>query len=217
MRRVKKLNWKYAIGEIFIVSIGILIAFSINTCSSNINKSKAHKEYQASLSEDLNRNLSNLNNIIKKQKEKIVNLESLIEKLDQQTFDLDTVAYILFKERKSPTFFPISGTFKSLVTHGDIELFSTNIRRELFNLYDTSYERTVYNGNLYDKMYLDIYDLEIRNILNLKTKKVENVNRLKSQKFLNNLSFIVDEAKSYLGLSMKCKKESERVLEMIDG
>jgi len=53
-------NWKYALMETIIDSIGILLAFSINTFSSHWNKKKVRKEYVSSLLEDLNLNLENL-------------------------------------------------------------------------------------------------------------------------------------------------------------
>ena len=212
----KGFNWQYAILEICIVCIGILIAFSINTCAANLKSEQVQQEYKSSLKQDIEENLKNINSIILAQNAKVVQLKSLIQDLENQSYNADSVAGVLFRERKSPTFFPISGTFKSLVAHGDIELFDTQMKRSLFNLYDTFYERTVYNGNLYDKVYLETYDTEIRNILNLRTRKIEDANRLNSHAFIKNLSFVVDEAESYLNLIQKSKIESENILEKLN-
>lgn len=211
-----KLDWKYAIGEILIVSIGILIAFSINTCSANRTKNKNHVEYISSLQADLNQNLINLEKVIATQKEKVRQLKSVVEALDSKEYDIEPLAIILFEQRKSPTFFPISGTFKSLVAHGDIQLFKTETKRELFNLYDTNYERTVYNGNLYDEMYLDVYDTDIREILSMRTQKIENINLLESPRFVKNLSFIIDEAQSYIRLVENSHIASKKMLVLIE-
>ncbi len=56
IRKFKNINWKYAIGEIIIVSIGISIAFGINTISSDLTYKKKHKEYKQSLIIDINEN-----------------------------------------------------------------------------------------------------------------------------------------------------------------
>lgn len=213
--KFRKLNWKYALGEIVIVSIGILIAFSINTWSTSLSKNSARKEYKLSLIADLNQNISNLDRIIASQQKKVENLNKAIDQIESKSYELNALAEILFQERKSPTFFPIKGTFKSLVAHGDIELFDTELKRELFDLYDTRYERAVYNGNLYDETYVNIYDSDIRKIMNLRTEKIDNLERLHSTEFLKNITFIIDEAKSYIKLAQYCKEESEKMLNLI--
>jgi len=135
--------------------------------------------------------------------------------IEGNKLDLDSISEILFDQRKSPTFFPISGTFKALVSQGEIGSFSTELKRELFNLYDTSYERTVYNGNLYDEIYVNVYDKEIHSILDIKTKKIEDLERLKSKEFIKNLLLIIDEAESYLVLLNISKLESEELIRII--
>jgi len=215
VKKPRKFNLKYAIGEIFIVSIGILIAFGINTCSATLGKKSAYKEYKASLITDLNQNLENLNRIIKSQELKVKELKRVVSDIESNQFDTIALGAILFKQRKSPTFFPISGTFKSMVSHGDIELFSTPLKRELFNLYDATYERAVYNGNLYDKVFLNVYDIEIRDLMDFDTQEIQDYKKLKSKPFSKNIKFVIDEAESYIKLAYNCKNESEEMLKLI--
>ena len=139
-----------------------------------------------------------------------------MQNLEKREFHLDTLSKLLFKQRKSPTFFPVSGTFKSLVAQGKIEIFSTNIKRELFNLYDTNYERTVYNGTLYDKIYVNVYDNQIQKVMDLKTEKIENLDHLKSKEFEKSIILIVDEAESYLKLLTNSRNESQSMLNLIN-
>jgi len=212
----RRLNWRYAISEIIIVSIGILIAFGINTLSSKISRNHEVDEYRKSLNTDLEENLKSIERIIIAQKKKVKELNVLIEGIESDNYEIDTLGAILFRQRKSPTFFPISGTFKSLVSQGKIEIFNTEIKRELFNLYDTNYERTAYNGVLYDKIYVDVYDKEIQKVMNLRTKDFEQESRLKSKEFVKNIILIIDEAESYLKLLSKSKIESQKMLELIN-
>ena len=210
-----KFNWRYAVGEILIVSVGILIAFFINSWSLNLRKASSSEEYRKSLVVDLEQNLASLNNIIKLQEEKVAALNYVVNSIEKGSYIPDSIGAILYKQRKSPTFFPVKGTFKALVSQGEIELFTTNIKRELFNLYDTIYERTVYNGNLYDNIYIEVYDVEIQEIIDLRTKKINDLEKLTSKEFKKNLLVIVDEAESYLKLIKKTKTESLKVLELI--
>ena len=212
----KLINWKYTVGEIVIVSVGILIAFAINTYSSNLKSKHDFKEYKNSLVADLNKNIENLDSVILHQNQKISNLNDVIVQIETAELDEDAIAFILIQERKSPTFYPIHGTFKSLVSHGDIELFSTPMKRELFNLYDSWYEKTVYNGNLYDKNYVEIYDRQIREIIDFRTKKIDNIAKLTSKVFIKDLLFIIEESESYLKLAEISKEESYKVLRLIN-
>ena len=148
--------------------------------------------------------------------DRVKELNGLIQSLEFDNYDLKSLNDVLFRQRKSPTFFPISGTFKSLVSQGKIEIFNTEIKRELFNLYDINYERTAYNGVLYDEIYVDIYDKEIQEVMNLRTKEIEDISRLKSKNFIKKIILIIDEAESYLKLLNKSKVESVKMLELLN-
>jgi len=193
-----------------------LIAFGINTYSSNLSKGKKHKEYQTSLIADINENIKNIDRIQKVQELKVIELKRIVKMIDEENMDYDSISTLLYRQRKSPTFFPVSGTFKSLVSQGEFGNFSTDLKRRLFNLYDANYERTVYNGKLYDNIYVEVYDKEIRDILDFNTMEIENKKRLKSKDFVKNLRQIIDEAQSYVSLIGKSKSESEQLLELID-
>lgn len=215
-KKKEPIDFSYAIREIVIVSIGILIAFGINTCSSNLSQSKKHKEYTKSLIADLDENLKKIDAILNAQQKKVTDLNSLVNMLELEEYDMKTLGDILFVQRKSPTFFPVRGTFEALVSQGEIQMFSTALKRELFNLYNTTYERTEYNGELYDKIYVDVYDKEIHAIMNLKTKTIEDKSILTSPKFTKDVILIIDEAESYISLLMKCKVESEKLRDLIE-
>ena len=210
------LNLKSAFREIVIVTIGILIAFAINTFAANWNQNKVHKEYKASLIADIKENLKSIDLIMHAQEIKVKDLNHVVSTLENGNYNSDSIGTILFKQKSSPTFFPINGTFKSLVSQGGIELFSTDLTRELFNLYDTNYERTVYNGNLYDNLHLNVYENEIRTVIDYRTKKIDNISRLMNKDFHENLLIIIDEAEAYLYLIGKSRSESEILLDMLN-
>jgi len=211
----RPLSWKYIIGEIVIVSIGILLAFFVNNWSSNLQRAETQQEYENSLIVDLEQNIDKLNAIIKAQEEKVASLNYVVKSLEASSNQLDSIGKILFRERKSPTFFPIKGTFKALVSHGEINLFSTQLKREIFNLFDTNYERTVYNGALYDEIYVDVYDQEIQEVVDFRTMKIRDEATLRSEDFIKNLLIIIDEAESYLALISNTKAESIKVLQLV--
>lgn len=210
-----KINWKYAIGEIVIVSVGIIIAFSINTMSSNWHLKFAFNEGKNSLISDLEQNIISLDRISKAQKTKVLRLDKLYYALDQPNLNLDSIGIILFEERKSPTFYPINGAFKSLISQEILEYFDPEVKKELFNLHDHSYQRTIYNGNLYDEAYVEIYDLEMIKLIDFRTKKILNKELLLSKEFRQSLAYVIDEATSYVQLVNKSKTDSEKLLALL--
>ena len=68
---------KYAIGEIVLVVIGILIALSLNNWNQKKTERKSEKQYIFSLIEDAKTDLSNFNNAIIVNEERIKILDSL--------------------------------------------------------------------------------------------------------------------------------------------
>jgi hypothetical protein len=68
---------KYAVGEIILVVIGILIALSLNNWNQKKSERKSEKKYIFSLIEDAKTDLSNFNNAIIVNEERIKILDSL--------------------------------------------------------------------------------------------------------------------------------------------
>lgn len=57
---MKKINWKYAFGEILIVIIGISIAFGLNKLASDSKNAKEKKQYSVNLKSDVESNKAQL-------------------------------------------------------------------------------------------------------------------------------------------------------------
>jgi hypothetical protein len=69
---------KYAIGEIFLVVIGILIALNINNWNTGKSDRKIEKEYISSLIEDLATDTLNLSQLIKSYEKKIIKIDTVL-------------------------------------------------------------------------------------------------------------------------------------------
>ena len=70
--------FKYAIGEIVLVVIGILIAFSIKTWSTERNLIKSNEVYLINLLEELNSNINRLDFLVLPNNEQI-GLDSVVK------------------------------------------------------------------------------------------------------------------------------------------
>jgi hypothetical protein len=133
----------YAVGEIFLVVVGILIALSIN--SWNGQRQNEHKEnsYLQKLEIDLEQQLSYID-IQLDYEHKYANLaQPLLESVEaDQSLRLDSAACMSLKkltERK--TFIKINPTYQDLISTGNIDLLSNEELRNALLIYYSELER----------------------------------------------------------------------------
>ena len=128
----------YAIGEIVLVVIGILIALQVNNWNEQRKASKETNLYKAKLINDLVRDTININaqmdNWIRRQK----GIEAYFDFFDNQNGQLNQ---FLDSARRVPVnyirYFPINLTFKDMQQSGKISLLSEEQRKALINLYSS--------------------------------------------------------------------------------
>jgi hypothetical protein len=137
---------KYAIGEIVLVVIGILIALSINNWNEN-RKSKSlaneiYRNLQASLVQDsteVQRILKSNTKSLEFQKELILN------DANQKTIEFDEINVNELYEGITMgvfSFFPKIGVYNSISSDNGMALLeSIEIKASLINLYDHQYKR----------------------------------------------------------------------------
>lgn len=139
----------YAIGEIVLVVIGILIALSINN-SNELKKTRiAEKVYLKEIKSDLIQDTLFLSQVIKDHKWRIAQLMSqdttidfVFEEIIGKLPKVEGVAkleYVFFTDRK---FRPKIGTYNSMISEGKSNIISN---RELFNNIQNIYELEVQN------------------------------------------------------------------------
>lgn len=139
----------YAIGEIILVVIGILIALSINNSNELRKTQEAEKVYLKEIKSDLIQDTLLLSQVIQDHKWRIAQLmsqDSTIDFIFEEIIgELPNVAgvseleYIFFTDRK---FRPKIGTYNSMISEGKSNIISN---RELFNNIQNIYELEVQN------------------------------------------------------------------------
>jgi len=195
--------FKYAIGEIVLVVIGILIALSINNWNEKREKNSLKESYIENLIVDLNKDIENL--------EQLNNINTAAEKegfyltefLDNTLIEIDTLrltnsiifcAYI-------PNTTIISSTYNDIINSNNINLFNDiELKRllddyyirnewlELFNnrilktaWYDYRDEMSKFHSPL---LYQDFYAYDNSIALNYSSKYNVEWNHLKKNKYL---------------------------------
>ncbi|MCJ7468455.1 MAG: DUF6090 family protein [Maribacter sp.] len=142
---------KYAIGEIVLVVIGILIALSINNWNESRKQAIAEKEFITGVKIDLEQDKAYIKLVIRQAEKKLMAFE-LLSKKDPALYDtdkkaLDSLLHIYFVSER--TFYPISGSFESALSGNEINNFKNKKTiATIIKLYNSTYDRLIDNGNI---------------------------------------------------------------------
>ena len=125
--------FKYAIGEIILVVIGILIALSIN----NWNSIRIQKRKESLLLNGLNKefkaNKIQLDSVLKNHKYSMKSVEYLMSRLpikNTKKENLDSLSYHIYHLGTFYTFNPSGGVINSLINSSSIDIISNNELRQ---------------------------------------------------------------------------------------
>jgi len=126
---------KYAIGEIVLVVIGILIALSINNWNENQKLESIKKDYLQSLLEDLEVDSLNIKNRIAFAEDKITKYEDYEAKFKASNMTINEIFGGLAgvnPETNTVTF--KTNTIKVLISTGDIKLIPKELKNKIIDL-----------------------------------------------------------------------------------
>jgi hypothetical protein len=210
---------KYAIGEIVLVVIGILIALQINNWNEQKKiQAKVHS-FLISLKKDLTNDLSTINEIIKIQEERLEIITGLISlgispnvsaTLENNNATQVTVG-------RNFTFFPVVGSYKAASGSGLIENIENDaLKNNILNLYEHYYNRLNYNGQLNDGRH-ELLEWESRMYSDYTKKKLTyDEAGLLDKDFLSQLGYVTRFINVYLGLANKTKLAIEDTIQSIE-
>ena len=142
---------KYAIGEIVLVVIGILIAVSINKWNEQNKKKQLKSEYISSLITDYTKDTLQLNDRLKRNKERLTFLNSTRDSIKNgfyKTIEDYTELHVNIPTGIRVTNIYNTNSFNLLISSGNIDLFEKKFRTELMELNRLQkFEQAVQNGN----------------------------------------------------------------------
>jgi hypothetical protein len=174
---------KYAVGEIILVMIGILLALQVNTWNEVAKNRILEEEFKIGLKNDLLRDKENIEFCISNIEHKIFAHDILIAKLPE-SYETDKKyldSLFTFLLQPLVSFFPVSGTFDTAISSGSISNFSDKILIEKAHyLFNSKYPRLVYNGELVDERNIRIREMYVREIRrneigNLESERIEDL------------------------------------------
>ncbi|WP_052461125.1 DUF6090 family protein [Psychroserpens mesophilus] len=147
---------KYAIGEIILVVIGILIALQINNWNESRKQSSTEREFITSLKNDLKEDKAFIERVIELNEPRIEAYEILNSNLqnlyNNDRKSLDSLFKIYFRSQR--TFYPISGSYESAVSGNQITVFrNKELVQKVVKLYNSTYDRLIDNGQILDERW----------------------------------------------------------------
>ncbi|PHS62798.1 MAG: hypothetical protein COB12_10295 [Flavobacterium sp.] len=139
---------KYAIGEIILVVIGILIALSINNWNENRKNSVLIKSYKNNLIENLSIDSLKINETISKIEDELNQIYKFEQRVSNSSNPYDTILKIArydYKFNIEVHYDFIGDTYQVLNSTGDIGLFENVIIEDLNALYNLQ-ERALFSS-----------------------------------------------------------------------
>ena len=211
--------FKYAIGEIILVVIGILIALAINNWNEDRKVQKEQSVFLTNIAQDLNEDLTQIDKIIEHQSDKLETVNAIIVALSKTTNkDFKTIESLFsqLQATENDTFFANMGTYSTTSSEEVIgNLNPESLKIAITNLYERFYYRLAYNGNLYDADDQKI-TFERGKFYNKITKKLTDNDVIETSEFSNLISIVSYNNSFYLDLCQKTKKEIENVRFLIN-
>jgi hypothetical protein len=157
--------FKYAIGEIALVMIGILLALQVNNWNENRKKETLKDEYKIALINDYTKDTIQVNARLLKNNLRIKRINAIGDSIANGHFNNLENYYRLYNDDfvgMRVTNVYNTNSFNLLISSGKIDLFDKNLRKELMELNRLqTFEKTIQGGNR---------DLLMKYILNLGSK-----------------------------------------------
>lgn len=217
----------YAIGEILLVVIGILIALQINNWNEDNKKDILKQEYINALIVDLTKDTIQLNKSLQFNKVRITQISDLLDSIAGGQFT--TLEQFLNISRQQNGIIRINNTYNTnsfnlLISSGNIDLFDDELRTELMELNRLqTTERSINEGNVKGVFSLITnantkyptstipFSLNKTSQLLWKNVQVEDIPRDLTN-FLSQERFVVN---TYINLMEKVYSQTQSVLNLL--
>ncbi len=127
--------FKYAIGEIVLVVIGILIALQINNWNESRKKDRTKQSYYNQLITDIDKDSIVINRLIEVTQKSIDDYQKYMELFKKPDLDINTILEGLYNiKRTTESVIFNDNTVATLISSGDINLMPIEIRNGLLDM-----------------------------------------------------------------------------------
>ncbi len=152
---------KYALGEILLVMIGILLALQVNNWNENRKNNRLKDSYVENLMVDLNKDIANLENLITLNTTLNDEGRYLAQFMDNTLKDIDTLklTYSIVSVGFIPNSTIIASTYNDLISSNNIHLFNdVELKRLLDDYYIRDAWVALFNDRILKTAWYDYRD-----------------------------------------------------------
>ena len=194
----------YAIGEVVLVVIGILIALQLNSWKEERQEASLEYGIITSLLDNIRENELKLAGMIQGDSLIMSRNKALLGLLqDQHSAYHDSLQVYFGSINRYYIFFPQRMAYEDLVSKGLHILKNDSLRNEVVELYDVTYLNSSHMVSLRQDIYINSNELLNKRLYThekISQKVPIDYNALKSDhEFINNLSHITAEGESFIG------------------
>lgn len=161
----------YAIGEILLVVIGILIALQVNNWQTQKDKAVLEKNLLLGINEDLKEDRAQIENRFRRSNRDFNRNVELFDSLRKVNDRLLEITYMdsIFARclRQRNTFFPVTGTYKTVINNGLSDVIrNKDLFKRIQQVYEKQYVSMVKSGDRADDLS-DRIRFELRDLMGL--------------------------------------------------
>ena len=195
---------RYAVGEIALVVIGILIALQINNWNEDRKESKLELEILSGLYNDIANNKIKIDQMISRDSIIVAGNQHILELLkDVNSTFHDSLQFSFGNINRYDVFFPQQMAYETLKSKGFHTIKNDSLRTHVIELYDETYFINSHIRDLKSELYTSTNSLLNKRLFTTKDidHKVPNdFDELKKDtEFLNTLSHITAENRNFQG------------------
>ena len=212
---------RYAIGEVVLVVVGILIALSINNWNDHRKDVVKEKELLLSLRSNLMINTDILKTDMKQYQSYSNDCDSILKAIKFKNLEMDSLPYY-FHYARLPFNIKLSyAGYESLKSIGFDIIYNNTLRNEIINLFEFTYSETTDKLNTAfsnNAPFIETYfTSNFENTLSGITENPNNLNKVINDPLFKN---IISLKKNLFGwssyLANSCNKENVRVIQLIN-
>lgn len=173
----------YAIGEILLVMIGILLAFQVNKWNENKKANILEKDLIKEIKFGLISDLNDVNSNIEGQQEVIKNQQLVINWIQSDKEYQDTIAKSLAFTYRATYFAAYDGPYETLKQIGMRRIHNDSLRNQISNLYNLVYPNYRKFDNIYEGMQMGMFEKSAEHLSEIAGTQliiIKNIDRFKS-------------------------------------
>ena len=212
---------RYAVGEIVLVVVGILIALSVNNWNEENKERLVEKELLQQFHTELNSDINAIKNTLKIYKEVNYSCEVLIKHIKNRGAYHDSLSYHFAKWNSYEHFNLNSGAISNLNSRGVDIISNPVLRNSVLNLYNQTYTYSKDIGSFFREDHIAFtYPMFLKRIEPVEWKKNAIPNNYETlivdNEFMNHLQWIKNASLNNLNFYKEAVIEIQNVIKALE-